>query len=162
MAINRFLPSAMPTHSTFTDGILLTVKERQFLHRALVRCRGFYEFMTSEVGDSVSIAAERVKELGMSDEPARESGIRQLPVVDFLSFSSEDYTHALLMEVLPEDRDRTRQYLRHRHLGLGLISAVSLARVPFDDSYLTIFSHRDRASERRRYARWSPMPCLLG
>lgn len=94
------------------------------LHRDLLRCRGFYGFMTGQDGHGVSYTTERLAELGM------EPGIRQLPVVDYLDIEDKDYVDALLKEVLEEDRARFREYLSHRHLGLGLITAVSFSLHP--------------------------------
>jgi hypothetical protein len=50
---------------------------------------------------------------------------RPLPVVNFLDIPDEEYKNALLEEALPSDRAPFRQYLSHRHLGLGIITAVS-------------------------------------
>jgi len=136
-----FLPHAKPTHSEFSDAIDLTIEERQRLHRDLMRCQGFYGFMTGQGSDgsisdtaedpagldreSIADAAEQFTELGIKDRQHLQPRIRQLPIVDYLDIEDKDYVDALLEVALPEDRARFRGYLSHRHLGLGIITAVS-------------------------------------
>lgn len=137
--MQAFLPGAEPTHREFSDRMDLTIEERQRLHRDLMRCRGFYEFMVgvsdaakNPAGpdvdiDSICDASQQLAGLAVESELRPEPGIRRLPVVNYLDIGNDEFVDALLEEALPEDRDRYRGYMSRRHLGLGLITAVSLS-----------------------------------
>lgn len=135
-AINMFLPGAKPTHKEFSDGMNLSVDERQELHRALMRCRGFYEFMTGEpdVARCGVVGGSTGKHATLGSGGALTA--RTLPVVSFLPPSDEDknIVDALLEELLPNDRSRFCGYMMNRDLGFGIVTAVS-SITPYSSFY---------------------------
>lgn len=88
------------------------------LHRALMRGKGFYEWMTRPKQDISETSEVR----SLSDKPA--ANMRLLPKVNFLDVRDAKYADAIVDEALPEDRARFRRYLSDRPLGLGIITAV--------------------------------------
>ena len=146
VAINAFQSDSKPTHSSdFSDGMDLTIQERQDLHRALMRCRGFYQFMT---GQPDVAGRDPIDTEGKTDPQVVP---RKLPVVNYLPSDAnhDQYVESLLGEVLPADRSRLRGYLMNRYLGLGILTGVSstyLCQLPPK----LIFSHRVRDLARRR------------
>lgn len=136
-AVNRFHPSAKPTNAGRLGlddireklpeeraKIINNVEDIMDLHRSLLRGNGFYSWMTKRI-DS---AGERSIGMdGLQMESTASIQLRPLPVVNFLNFNDDKHADAIVEEALPEDRARFRQYLSKRHLGLGLITAVSLS-----------------------------------
>lgn len=71
------------------------------LHRGLVQGAGFFEW-------------------------AKTTRLTSMPTVNLLDFGDDVLADAIVQEALPIDRARFRGYLSNRHLGCGLIIAVSL------------------------------------
>jgi hypothetical protein len=104
-----FLPGAAPTH------VVAEQDDRMELHRALLRGRGFYDWMTrSTANDVPSVLANQLA-------PATA---RPLPVVNLFAVQDRRYADALLEEALLSDRVPFREYLTNRILGVGIITAV--------------------------------------
>ena len=78
------------------------------LHRAVMRGKGFYEWMTRPAS-------------ALPDEPVTP---RPLPVVNLLAAQDQRYVDALIEEAMPGDRAPFREYLVNRFLGIGIITAV--------------------------------------
>lgn len=127
--MNFYATQAHATNSIYGKPDDAAVKERQALHRAVMRGNGFYQWMVSD--DVPSTCPE---ETAVADEDLATTlskidlGIRKLkklPVVNFTTGVDKTYLENILEELLPQDRDRARQYFRDRPLGLGLFTAVS-------------------------------------
>ncbi|KAK4155741.1 P-loop containing nucleoside triphosphate hydrolase protein [Chaetomidium leptoderma] len=120
-----FLPGAAPTH---TLPVQLGPEEpvgqddRMELHRAIMRGKGFYDWMTRPaVKDDIVQAMASVPTGQPAPVPAF---VRPLPVVNLLAVQDQRYVDALLEEALPADRAPFREYLRHRTLGVGILIAA--------------------------------------
>ncbi|KAK4097145.1 hypothetical protein N658DRAFT_561957 [Parathielavia hyrcaniae] len=72
------------------------------LHRAVMRYKGFYDWMTGS-GPS----------------------LRRLPSKNLFAVQHKAYADELLAELLPADRDRFRRYMSDRPLGIGIIAAAA-------------------------------------
>ncbi|KAI0883339.1 P-loop containing nucleoside triphosphate hydrolase protein [Annulohypoxylon maeteangense] len=95
---------------------LVEVEDKMDLHRALLRGNGFFQWMTRSPATDVVTAMEAVS---LQSRPK----FRPLPTVNFLETGDSQFIDSLMMELLPEDRNRFRRYLSCRPLGLGLITA---------------------------------------
>jgi hypothetical protein len=96
-----------------------------------MRGNGFFEWMASE-SESTPNSPDDSPETDIVESFARTtiggtSKLRSLPILDFTDVKNHSYLQAIMMELLPQDRDRAMTYFRHRHLGLGLFTAVSLS-----------------------------------
>ncbi|KAI1213533.1 P-loop containing nucleoside triphosphate hydrolase protein [Annulohypoxylon truncatum] len=92
------------------------IEDTMDLHRALVRGNGFYDWMTRPGTDIV----DSMKAVSLQSQPT----LRALPTENFLDTVDPKFADALIEELLPEDRNRFRQYLSDRPLSLGLITAA--------------------------------------
>lgn len=97
-------------------------EDRMELHRAVMRGRGFYDWMTRPTAQADLTQA--MASLSVSD-PATPVA-RPLPVVNLLAAQDQEYVDALLQEALPADRAPFREYLTSRILGIGIVTAVGL------------------------------------
>lgn len=100
---------------------------QQELTRDLFRGRGFYRTLQRQAIKDRD-CAEVLQALTLGDKPSPVHApldLKPLPVENFLDIKDQGFVDALLMEALPADRARLRQYMSERHLGLGLVTAVS-------------------------------------
>lgn len=89
------------------------------LYRDLMRGTGFFRSLVEEKLSS------QLGAVSLDESVATAPALWQLPIVDFMAIEDVSYLNALLDQVLPEDRDRFRNYLANRPLGLALITSVS-------------------------------------
>ena len=118
-----YLPGAVPTHPLpvmTTPDVRAEEEDRMDLHRAVLRGKGFYDWMTRPV--PALDVADAMASLKLDAAPAF---VRPLPVVNLLDVGDAEYADALIHEALPDDRVPFRQYLTARPLGIGIITAVS-------------------------------------
>lgn len=88
---------------------------RMSLHRDLLRGTGFWPTLKSKAKEEdEKITAET---MGKASS--------QVPNHNFLDIADQKLVDVLMLEALPADRARLRQYLSNRWLGLSLITAVS-------------------------------------
>jgi hypothetical protein len=99
--------------------LLAKVRDRMDLHRAILRCQGFYDWMSKSEPSDIDEALETTT---VEDSPPV---LRPLPVENLLEGVDQEYAGAIIEEALPQDRARFRGYLTARPLGLGIITAVS-------------------------------------
>ncbi|CEI40060.1 unnamed protein product [Fusarium venenatum] len=87
--------------------VLANVRDRMDLQRALMRGKGFFEWMSKPETDI---------------EQSHSMALRQLPLHNFLNAIDKEYAEAIIDEALPQDRARFRNYLERRPLGLGIVT----------------------------------------
>ncbi|RSM18554.1 hypothetical protein CDV31_002690 [Fusarium ambrosium] len=101
-----------PKLDNYPTGTCTPANELEFrmsLHRALVLGSGFWSVLRDFKPLSVSSPATVV--------------LPCVPDVNLLDIRDATFMDALMMEILPTDRDRFRQYFSKRALGLGLMTA---------------------------------------
>ncbi|KAG7135392.1 putative ATP-dependent helicase like protein [Verticillium longisporum] len=132
-AVNFFCLKATPTNA---ESLMLpkevqfeevppVVLDRMELHRAVLRGKGFFEWMVkpAPVEDNTGLAGN-LAAMGLENAPRPEvTKRRQLPIVNFLNIPDGRYVDALLEEALPQDRSRYRRYLSECQLGIGVMTA---------------------------------------
>lgn len=107
------------------EGETAVQQDRMNLHRAVMRGRGFHEWMTSPApGSDLDHAMASMS----ISAPARPT-MRPLEVVNFIDCDDPAYMVALFEEVLPGDRAPFTEYMTNRVLGIGIVTAVG--HIPF-------------------------------
>ncbi|KAM0325791.1 hypothetical protein ACHAQA_007093 [Verticillium albo-atrum] len=127
-AVMDFHPEAGPTNAIslgLEENVKLadvpaSIRDQMELHRAVLRGRGFYNWMAkSAPGHDFADNSGAI-----SLNPLREvTRLRQIPVVNFLAIKDEQYVEVLLSQALPQDRARFRGYMSERPLGIGIMTA---------------------------------------
>ncbi|KAH6681022.1 P-loop containing nucleoside triphosphate hydrolase protein [Plectosphaerella plurivora] len=125
---NWFTTNAPPTSTIFGPLDSAIVKDRQALHRAVMRGNGFHTWMATDEPqpDSASPQDSSITEITNGLQQAaitKTSKLRSIPIVDFTDVPNQSYLQSTLMELLPQDRERAMTYFRERHLGIGLFTA---------------------------------------
>lgn len=99
------------------------------LHRALVLGSGFWSvlraFKASPVPSPNTIKGHEASTAKLRLDESTAITLPCVPEVNLLDIQDAALMDALMMEVLPTDRARFRQYFSKRGLGLGLMTAVS-------------------------------------
>jgi hypothetical protein len=95
-------------------------EDRMDLHRAVLRGKGFYDWMTRPAP-----ALDVTDAMASLQLDAASALVRPFPVANLWDVGDAEYADALIHEALPDDRVPFRQYLTARPLGIGIITALS-------------------------------------